>query len=252
LGQIIMGFVRGAWSGAGIAASAACVGMIMATVTMSGLGVKLSSGIQVWSGGILFFGLIIIAAICVIMGCGGPSLTAYFIVSMFATPALAKMGIAFEQAHFFTMFFAVFAFLTPPVALVALIAAKLAEAPYIPSAIEATKAAIGGFIIPFMFIYSPILLLQPQEPLGAVVAIVASVTCLFALEVAFVGYYMTDCTVAERLLAGIAGLSLFIFFILNSTTLFLVGIVLCLLLTILQRRKKSMQGTEAVPELRQA
>jgi TRAP-type uncharacterized transport system fused permease subunit len=185
------------------------------------------------------------------MGCGGPSLTAYFIVSMFATPALMKMGIGFEQSHFFTMFFAVFAFLTPPVALVALIAAKLADAPYIPSAIEATKAAIGGFIIPFMFIYSPILLLQPQEPFGAVLAIVASITCLFALEVGFVGYYLTSCTFGERFLAAAGGLSLFIFFILNSTILFFVGISLCVLLTILQRRKKSMLGAKALPELRQ-
>jgi TRAP-type uncharacterized transport system fused permease subunit len=223
----------------------------MATVTMSGLGVKLSSGIQVWSGGILFVGLVIIAVVCVIMGFGGPSLTAYFIVSMFATPALMKMGIGFEQSHFFTMFFAVFAFLTPPVALVALIAAKLAEAPYIPSAIEATKAAIGGFIIPFMFIYSPILLLQPQEPFEAALAVVASVTCLFALEVGFVGYYLTDCTFGQRLLAAAAGLSLFIFFILNSHILFLVGISLCMLLTILQWRQKSMLGVKALPELRQ-
>jgi TRAP transporter 4TM/12TM fusion protein len=252
IGKIIMGFVHGAWSGAGIGVSAACVGLIMATVTMSGLGVKLSSGIQVWSGGILFVGLVIIAVVCVIMGFGGPSLTAYFIVSMFATPALMKMGIGFEQSHFFTMFFAVFAFLTPPVALVALIAAKLAEAPYIPTAIEATKAAIGGFIIPFMFIYSPILLLQPQEPFEAALAIVASVTCLFALEVGFVGYYLTDCTFGQRLLAAAAGLSLFIFFVLNSYILFLVGISLCVLLTILQWRQKSMLGVKALPELRQA
>ena len=247
-GQIIMGFVKGAWSGAGIGVSAACVGLIMATVTMSGLGVKLSSGIEAWSGGVLFFGLIIIAAICVIMGTGGPSLTAYFIVSMFATPALMKMGIGFEQSHFFTMFFAVFAFLTPPVALVALIAAKLAEAPYIPSAIEATKAAIGGFIIPFMFIYSPILLLQPQEPFDAGLAIVASVTCLFAIEVGFVGYFLTHCSVLERILAAGAGLSLFIFFILNSYIFFLAGISLCVLLTISQRRKRKLLGDQLLAE----
>lgn len=246
LSEIIMGFVRGAWAGAGIGASAACVGLIMATVTMSGLGVKLSSGIQVWSGGILFFGLVIIAVICVIMGCGGPSLTAYFIVSMFATPALMKMGIGFEQAHFFTMFFAVFAFLTPPVALVALIAAKLADAPYISSAIEATKAAIGGFIIPFMFIYSPILLLQSQDPLGAAIGIVASITCLFLLEVGFVGYYMTDCALGERLLAISAGLSLFIFFIFDSYILFVAGLLVGLILSILQWRKKSHFGAQSV------
>lgn len=238
VGEVLQGFVRGARAGAGIGASAACVGLIMATVTMSGLGVKLSSGIQAWSGGVLFYGLIIIAVICVVMGCGGPSLTAYFIVSMFATPALMKMGIGFEQSHFFTMFFAVFAFLTPPVAVVALIAAKLAEAPYIPSAIEATKAAIGGFVIPFMFIYSPILLLQPQEPVGAVMGIVAGIACLFILEVGFVGYYFTHCSVMERLLAGLGGLCLFLYFILQNRGLFFAGLAVCLILTLWQRRKK--------------
>jgi len=236
--MIVQGLVGGARAGAGIGASAACVGLIMATVTMSGLGVKLSSGIQAWSGGHLFPALVIIAAICVVMGCGGPSLTAYFIVSMFAAPALMKMGIGFEQSHFFTMFFAVFAFLTPPVAVVALIASKLAGGSYIKTAIEATKAAIGGFIIPFMFVYCPILLLQPQEPLAALQGIVAAVLCLFVLEVAFVGYYFTHCSLPERLLAATGGLFLLVYFVLQSQALFLGGLVFGAGLTFLQRRKR--------------
>jgi TRAP transporter 4TM/12TM fusion protein len=240
LDQVIQGFVRGARAGAGIGASAACVGLIMATVTMSGLGVKLSSGIQAWSGGYLLLALIIIAAICVLMGFGGPSLTAYFIVSMFAAPALVKMGVGFEQSHFFVMFFAVFAFLTPPVALVALIASKLAEASYMKSAIEATKAAIGGFIIPIMFIYCPILLLQPQEPFGAVLGIIAAVLCLLSLEVSFVGYYLVDCTVVERILAAVGGASLLVFFILKSEILFTLGVILCVLVTFFQWQKKRL------------
>lgn len=241
-GQVIEGLVRGARAGAGIGASAACVGLIMATVTMSGLGVKLSSGIMVWSGGILFLGLLIVAAICVIMGCGGPSLTAYFIVSMFAAPALMKMGVGFEQSHFFTMFFAVFAFLTPPVALVALIAAKLAEASYFKSAIEATKAAVGGFIIPFMFIYCPVLLLQPQEPFEAALGIIASVTCLFALEVSFVGYYFTHCDLVDRLLAGASGLSFLAYFVSGRPLLFCAGLTLCVCVSLMQLRKKRLSA----------
>jgi len=252
LGQMIQGFVRGARAGAGIGASAACVGLIMATVTMSGLGVKLSSGIQAWSGGVLFFGLIIIAVICVVMGCGGPSLTAYFIVSMFATPALMKMGVGFEQSHFFTMFFAVFAFLTPPVAVVALIAAKLAEAPYIQSAIEATKAAIGGFLIPFMFIYCPVLLLQPQEPVGAVMGIIASITCLFAMEVSFVGYFLTHCSLLVRTTAILGGLSLFIYFITKNPILFFGGLIICALFTVVQWRKKRRHKQEISPDFAKA
>ena len=250
LAKIIEGFVKGARAGAGIGASAACVGMIMATVTMSGLGVKLSSGIQVWSGGYLLAALFIIAAICVIMGFGGPSLTAYFIVSMFAAPALMKMGVGFEQSHFFTMFFAVFAFLTPPVAVVALIAAKLAGASYIRTSIEATKAAVGGFLIPFMFIYCPVLLLQPQDPLGAVQGITASIVCLFILQVAFVGYFLTHCSRAERLLSAAGGLCLLVYFILQNQIFFSAGLALCLAVALLQWKKKKIIPTrEAVSVL---
>lgn len=252
IGQIILGLARGARAGAGIGASAACVGLIMATVTMSGLGVKLSSGIQAWSGGYLFLGLIIIAVICVVMGCGGPSLTAYFIVSMFATPALMKMGVTFEQSHFFTMFFAVFAFLTPPVAIVALIAAKLAEAPYIKSAFEATKAAVGGFVIPFMFIYCPFLLLQPTAPLAAVQGLLASIICLFSLEISFVGYFMTHCSFWERILAALAGLALLVYFVLQSHILFLVGLIVCLIVTILQWNKKRNMAKSYAPQFENA
>lgn len=252
IGQIILGLARGARAGAGIGASAACVGLIMATVTMSGLGVKLSSGIQAWSGGYLFLGLLIIALICVVMGAGGPSLTAYFIVSMFAAPALMKMGVTFEQSHFFTMFFAVFAFLTPPVAIVALVASKLADASYIRSAIEATKAAVGGFVIPFMFIYCPFLLLQPMAPVAAVQGLLASIICLFSLEIAFVGYFMTRCSAWERILAALAGVALLLYFVLQSHLLFFGGIIICLILLILQLKKKEDRVERSLPQFEKA
>ncbi len=241
LGVILDGFVNGAKAGATIGASAACVGLILATVTMSGLGVKLSSGIQIWSGGVLFAGLIIIAIICVILGCGGPSLTAYFIVSMFATPALMKMGVGFEQAHFFTMFFAVFAFLTPPIAMVALIAAKLAGAPYIASALEATKAAIGGFVIPFMFIYCPALLLQWHDPFQDVIGLFACIICLLALEVGFVGYFVNECTIPERFLSVGAAIILFLSLTLESYLSFTTGLIVILLLFVRQKWRKSVE-----------
>ena len=246
LRKIVEGLVKGARAGAGIGASAACVGLIMATVTMSGLGVKLSSGIQAWSGGYLIAALFIIAAICVVMGCGGPSLTAYFIVSMFAAPALMKMGVGFEQSHFYTMFFAVFAFLTPPVAVVALIASKLAGASYMKTSIEATKAAIGGFVIPFMFIYCPVLLLQPQEPFAAVQGVAACILCLFIMEVAFVGYFFTHCTSVERLLAAAGGLSMLLYFILQSQILFVVGFALSLFVVFVQRKKRFSRSSQAL------
>jgi len=238
---LIKGFANGARAGAGIGVSAACVGPILATFTMTGLGVKISSGIQTWSGGHQFLGLIIIAAIIVLMGCLGAALTAYLVTSIFGVPALMKMGVGFEQAHFFTMFFSTFAFLTPPVAMAALIAAKLAEADYLKTAAESVKTAIGAFTIPFLFIYCPFLLLLPQEPVSAARGLIASVFFLFATEVMFIGYYMVRCTIPERVLAGVGGLCLFLSVVMANFSLFFIGLGLVGGVTFLQWRKKSLE-----------
>lgn len=237
LGAFINGFAQGARAGAGIGATTACVGLMMATFTMSGLGVKLASGIDTWSGGYLLPALAIVWVMCILLGFGGPSLVAYIIVSIFAVPALLKMGVVFEIAHFFVMFIAVFAFITPPVAMVSLIAAKLAGATYIKSAIESTKVAAAGFLLPFMFIYCPILLLQPQEPLWEVIGVLACVTSLLALQIGFVGYYMRECRLGERILAIAAGAVLLAFLPLQSYVLFFIGVALFALLTLSQWRK---------------
>jgi TRAP transporter 4TM/12TM fusion protein len=237
LTALVRGFVNGAKAGAAIGASAGCVGLIMATFTMSGLGVKLSSGIQTWSGGHLSWALLIIAAVSIVLGMGGASLTGYFIVSIFGVPALQKMGVPFEQAHFFTMFFAVFAFLTPPVALVSMIAAKLADASYTRTAIESTKAAICGFIIPFLFIYSPVLLLSPKDPFHATLSILAAFGCLLGFQIAFVGYYLTACGLPERGLALLWAAAMYLACTTEIYALFAAGAVLAIGQTLSQRRR---------------
>ena len=152
LTQYINGFVEGARQGAAIGTSMACVGLILSTLSMSGIGVKLITGIEEWSHGSLFLALILIWAISIVLGMGGASITSYIIVSVFTVPALKRMGVPFEQGHFFAMFVSVFAFLTPPVAMVSLIASRIAGGKYISTAIESTKAALVGFLVPFMFI----------------------------------------------------------------------------------------------------
>jgi len=236
LATYVEGFVQGAKTGARIAAMSGCIGLILATLTMSGLGVKLSAGIEVWSGGYLLPALLIISAVCVLIGMGGPSLTAYIIASIFAVPALLKMGVGFEQAHFFTMFTTIFAYLTPPVAIGVVIAAKLAGGSYTRTAIEALKVAAAGFLLPFMFIYCPSLLLQPQEPLIAVTGIIASIILLMSLQIAFVGYYFTWCRPIERAIFLVAGALLFLFLPLQHYALFAAGIVIFALTTFWQFR----------------
>ena len=237
LARVLSGFINGAKLGAGIGAMCAAIGMILTTLTMSGIGVKLSSGIDAWSGGNLPLALLIVATICILMGMGGTSLTGYIIVAIFAAPALMKIGIPLEQAHFFVMFVAVFAFVTPPVAIGALIAARMASANYMKTAIEATKVAIGGFLLPYMFIYVPILLLQPQKPILAAIGLIACVGTLLALQIGFVGYYRTDCGWLERILALVSAALLFTYIFLQNYIVFLAGIAIFVLLTLWQWRK---------------
>ena len=245
----IEGFVNGAKSGAQIAAMGGCIGLILATITMSGLGVKLSSGIERWSGGYLLPALFIIGAICVFMGMGGPSLTAYIIASIFAVPALTRMGVGFEQAHFFTMFTTIFAYLTPPVAIGAVIAARLAGGGYTRTAIEAIKAAAAGFLLPFLFIYCPVLLLLPQEPAAAAAGAFAGMLMLFTLQVALVGYYLTRCRLQDRALALLSFALLLIFFPLQNYILFATGIIVFIMLTYRQFRAVRAGSTPSSPDI---
>jgi TRAP transporter 4TM/12TM fusion protein len=212
LTQFVNGFVQGTIQAAGIGVTTAAVGIILATLTMSGLSVKLVLGIEAWSLGSLLLALVLVQIVTVAMGCAGASLTAYMIVTIFAVPALRKMGVPVDVGHFFAMFISVFAFLTPPVALVSLITAKIAEAPYLKTAKESCKAAVAGFMVPYIFVFCPVLLLKPIEPFFGVIAVVISLICLCSLQISFVGFLRTDLNRWERALffataaVGFAGL----------------------------------------------
>lgn len=246
LKTFVNGFMEGAHQAAVIGVSTACVGLILSTLNMSGIGVKLVLGIEVWSNGSLFLSLVLIAVFSVIMGMGGASITAYIIVSVFTVPALQKMGMSFEQGHFFAMFIAVFAFLTPPVAMVALIAARVANANYIKTSIESTKAAMGGFIMPFLFAYCPLLLLQPNNIVFESFGLVSCIITLVVFECAFAGYYFTRCNIIERLWLTSCGV-LLLLSIVNSNYFYMIaGMVLFGFITVFKKlKKRSLYITEA-------
>jgi TRAP transporter 4TM/12TM fusion protein len=247
LEAFVDGLVAGVKQAAAVGTSVACVGLILSTLSMSGVGVKLITGIEQWSGGSLFLALLLVWAISVLLGMGGASITSYIIVSVFTVPALRKMGVPFEQGHFFAMFVSVFAFLTPPVAMVSLIASKMAGARYIPTAIESTKAALAGFLIPFLCVYCPILLLQPRNLAYETVELAAILLGFLCLEVAFVGYYISVCNRLERVLMAASGFCAFAFVIIQNSSILAFGLVLFLLLTMQHRSKGLRAAKEVIP-----
>ncbi|MDP2646006.1 MAG: TRAP transporter large permease subunit [Desulfobacterales bacterium] len=157
-------------------------------------------------------------------------MTAYILVSIFAAPALTRMGIGLAQAHFFAMFLSVFSFVTPPVAVGALIACSISNSSYFKTAMEAVKASFAAFLLPFMFIYVPITLLQPQETFSAIAGITACIAVLFSFQFFFVGFVFTRCSWLERLLWFTSALLFFLYILTQRFTLFAIGMSLFIFL----------------------
>lgn len=144
----------------GIAAATACAGMIVGTTSMTGLGVKLATLIEFLSGGVLLIALLLTAFASLILGMALPTTANYIVQASVAAPALVALGVPVLTAHLFVFYFGVYADITPPVALAAYTAAGISKGDPMKTGMIASKIVIVGFIIPFLFVFHPGLLLQ--------------------------------------------------------------------------------------------
>lgn len=150
---------------AGIAASSilvvvACIGVVIGIMNLTGLGISFASLVASYAASSLMLALVITALACLVLGMGMPTLPAYLIIVLVMGPALQKLGIEPIAAHMFVLYFGVLSAITPPVAIGAFAAAPIAESSPMLTAVHATRLAIGAFVIPFVFVYQPQLLLQ--------------------------------------------------------------------------------------------
>jgi len=213
------GFTKGALAGAQIGMSCACIGMVVET----------------WSGGNMGIALLIIMVISIILGMGVTTLAVYVLVAMVTAPVLMKMGMPLLSAHFFVFFYALFSMVTPPIGMGAVIASKLAGADYLKTASEAVKAAIAGFVLPFLIIWNPVLLLKPVgSPLLIAIRIVACLIVLIALEATLVNCYLAIMRLWERVVLGISVAAIMGYFITEILPLLIAGGALFILVTITQ------------------
>jgi len=236
--QYIHAFGMGCRNGAGIACTVALTGLIFDMFTMSGTTLKLSAGIVYWSGGYLLVAMLIVWLIGVFMGLVGVGLVAYLIVSLFAVDMLMKMGLSMETAHFFILYSSSFGFITPPVAVGAIIASKLANASYTRTAIEGTKVGIGGFLLPWMFVFTPMMLLAPGSfGWEGIIGIIAAMLIMVAFQIGFVGYLFVECSSIERCMAVASAGFMLVSKFMQSDPLLLIGIILLAMTVILQYLK---------------
>lgn len=180
-----------------VVAACAVAGIIIGIVTMTGLGLKFSTLIEVLAGGNLMAGLFYTLIASLILGIGVPTTAKYIILATLVAPALVSLGAPLLASHLFILYFGTDADITPPVGLAAYAAAGLAGAHPLTTGIEAFKMGITAYIVPFAFILGPALLLQ-----GPVIEIViACVTALIAcagLGAGMQGYFVRRMPIWHR------------------------------------------------------
>lgn len=200
---------EGALIGAQIGVSLAVVGLIAQTLITTGLGTKIAGLVEILSSGNLIIALVMTMVVSIILGCGVPTSAAYTLVAIVVVPIIIKMGVEPLSAHFFAFYFAVISALTPPVALAALAGAGIAGANYFKTSLSAAKLAISGFIIPYLVVFNPALVLRPENWVWAVGTYVAVPLSMTLLTAAIYGCGLTVFSRVERLLAVFSAAMLF-------------------------------------------
>ncbi len=230
--KVISGFESGGKSVAGIAAVMATMGCVVEILTATGLPSKISQFTLALAGNNLLLLAVLVAVTCLIFGMGMPSGSAYILAALLGAPALTTFGVPLIVAHFFVFYYAELSAVTPPVAIGCLVASGLANAKFLKTCFVAIRLAVAGFVIPFLFLYRPALLLQ-GTPLQWFWAVVMVVIFLFAFIVMAEGFFMMKMTAAERTLAGAAALCC----LLPVYILDYCGIALCVVLFVMHRRR---------------
>ncbi len=177
----------GAKHAAGITALIISIGLLQAAIVATGLGPRLTEIILAISDGSLILTAILAVVAATLLGMGMPTPIAYLLLAMFAAPALITAGAPKLGTHLFLFYFAIKSGSTPPVALVAVVAAGIAKANWWKTAVTAFVQSLPGFIVAFMFLYSDALLLQGSWTTVAVAAVSASVG-VFAMAAAVQGW----------------------------------------------------------------
>ncbi len=198
--DIVDSLAEGAKSTVAVAIACACVGMIIGVSSKTGFGLNMANAIITLGGKSLIFTLLFSMITCMILGMGLPSIPAYIITATIAAPALASLGISEMAAHLFAFYFAMFANITPPVALAAFAAAGLSGGNAVKTGLQSVKLSIAGFIVPYMFVYSPQLLLINTTFIEGVWVAVAACVGVFMIGAAVEGYLFSRINILLRVL----------------------------------------------------
>lgn len=222
-----------------VAVACASAGMVIGIITLTGVGLKISSLIITLSGGSLFLALVLTMFASLVLGMGLPTAAAYILVATLVAPALVELGVPLLAAHFFVFYSAMLSSITPPVAMAAYAAAGIAKASPLKIAVTASIFGISAFIIPYAIVLRPSLL-----GIGSWVevswAVLNAVIVGIGLAAMVSGYWLRPLSFIERAAMGAASFAI----LLLGWQGVLLGAAIIIGISILQWRHLSRRVSE--------
>jgi TRAP transporter 4TM/12TM fusion protein len=193
----------------GVGVACAIAGLVVGTLSTTDLTGKISSGLFHMSGGSPILTILVSAFVIIVLGMGMPTPAVYALSAVLAAPALIALGVAVLPAHLFIVYIASMSAITPPVAVAAFAAASIAKANPVLIAVVACRIAMVAFLLPFVFMYQPALLLI-GSPAQILISVGTAILGVLALNAAIEGYFMIRLDGLKRVLLFLAGVGLFL------------------------------------------
>lgn len=242
LKDMVHALVDGARTALAVAAATACAGIIVGVVVKTGLGLSLATGLISAAGGNVLLTLMFTMLAALVLGMGSPTTANYVITSTIAAPAIITLLmldsppdaavpiVVAVSAHLFVFYFGIIADITPPVALAAFAASGISGGDPIKTGVVSAKLAIAAFIIPYMFVFNPAMLMMGASLPEILWVVATAIIGMIAIGAGMIGYWYRKCNWIERILTVATGLLL----IYPETISDIIGLVMFIGLFIIQ------------------
>ena len=242
--EILDALREGARSVLAVAIACGMAGMIVGTVTLTGLGLKFATGISYLAGGNLYLLMFFTMLASIVLGMGVPTTANYLITSTICAPALITLLVSINGlsapsaaiimgAHLFVFYFGIIADITPPVALAAMAGSAIAKGEPFKTGVTATRIAIGAFIVPYIFVLNPAMLMIDTDIVTILLSLATAMLGMYALSGGLAGFVQDKCTWYESILLVAGGLAM----IYPEYASDAIGIVLLAFVIIMQKRR---------------
>lgn len=208
--RLLEAFQAGARSAIGVACACATVGMVVGMGTLTGLALRIAGAIVTLAGGSKILTLFYTMIASIILGTGLPTTANFIVTSTMAAPALLQLGVPAKAAYMFVFYFGIAADLTPPVALAAYAGSGIAGSDPMKTGVTAFKLALAGFLVPYVYVYNPMLLFIDVQPLYMAQAIITALIGVFLLAMFTIGFFKAAMPWYLRILAFAGALALLI------------------------------------------